>query len=237
MIERIRVAAAICLLIASTVASAAEPDRQSLIDAWAAYMPTTAGTVAFELRDDGVYYIEDENLPYEGELRLIGAIVRPAEIGTDQMSFSHMGMVEFELVGLPEERLQTQSYYYWLADRQSLHYSEVEQAWLGPEAYRAAFQDFYVDEGSFGALTFMLNYGIWILLIALVLWVFTGLHKHNKKARTLMDDSASINEQARKNLDRSEKMQKETIEIMRRSLELQCSGNELLAQIRDSLKR
>ncbi len=225
------------LLCTSIAANAAEPNRQALIDAWSEYMPTTPGTLEFEPRGDETYFIKDENLPYEGELRIIGAVVRPIEIGAGGASFTHLGLIEFELVGLAEDLRESQSYYYWLADRQSLYFSEADRAWLGSAAYSAAFQDYYVNETSFELLSFMLNYGIWILLIVLVVWVFAALRKHSREARALMDDSASINDQARENLDRSEKMQKEIIEISRRTLELQESNNRLLEDIRDSLKR
>ncbi len=223
------------LLAASLSASAAEPNRQSLIDAWADYMPTAPGTVVFEARGDDLFYLEDENLPYAGELRLVGALVRPAEAVSEDAEFTHLGMLEMTLIDLPAERLQSQNYYYWLADRQTLHYSETEQAWLGPDAYREALQDFYAGDVSFGPLSFMLNYGIWVFLIALLVWVFLAFNKQHKKARALMDDSSSINQLARENLDRSAEIQKESIEITRQMLDVQKANTRVLEQIRDRL--
>jgi len=225
----------LAVLAVSVSAGAAEPDRQSLIDAWVEFMPSAPGTTAFEVRGDGVYYLEDENLPYAGEVRLVSALVRPAEATAEGVPFTHMGVVEFKLADLPVERLQTQNYYYWLADRQTLHFSEADEAWVGPAAYRTAIQSFYSRDESFGPLSFMLNYGIWIFLVALLIWVFSLLNRHNRKARSLMDDSASINEKARENLERSEKMQKEAIEISRALLDIQKANSKLLEQIRDRL--
>lgn len=235
MTHRNRMSLIAALLLATFSAAAAEPDRQSLIDAWVDYMPTTSGTVTFEARGDDLYYIQDENLPYDGELRLIGALVRPAEAMTEDTAFTHIGMLELELVDLPVERLQSQNYYYWLSDRQSLHFSDTAEAWVGPEAYRVAIQDYYADDVSFGPLSFMLNYGIWVFLIALLIWVFITLNKHNNKARALMDDSTSINDKARENIERAEKIQEEAIEITRQILGVQKDNNKVLAEIRDKL--
>ena len=235
MRHRIRVILTGVLLAASLNVSAAEPNRQSLIDAWVDYMPTAPGTVVFEARGGDRYYLEDENLPYAGELRLIGALVRPAEAMGEDATFTHIGMLEMELVDLPVERLQSQNYYYWLSDRQTLHFSAVGQAWLGPAAYRKAIQDLYSSDISFGPLSFMLNYGIWILLIILLIWVFVAFNKQHKKARALLDDSSSINALARENLDRSAAIQKESIQITRQVLEVQKENTRVLEQIRDRL--
>ena len=81
----------------------------------------------------------------------------------------------------------------------------------------------------------MLNYGIWIFLIALLVWVFLAFNKQHKKARALIDDSSSINERARENLDRSAEIQKESIEITRQILDIQKANTRVLEQIRDCL--
>jgi len=52
-----------------------------------------------------------------------------------------------------------------------------------------------------------------------------------------MDDSAEINEQARKNLDRAEAMQDEVLAIARETRNLQKESNELLARMLQALQR
>ena len=51
----------------------------------------------------------------------------------------------------------------------------------------------------------------------------------------LMDDSSSINQLARENLDRSAEIQKESIEITRQMLDAQKANTRVLEQIRDRL--
>jgi hypothetical protein len=226
--------AALCVL--PSAAMAAEPTRQSLIEAWEAHMAQIPGTQAFEARGEDVYFIRDESLPYEGELRRVGVLVRPMDTVTEGAQFTHMGIVEFELPDFPVERMQYQSYYLWLEDRQNFYYSQADQAWLDSAAYRASFQD-QMGVGSFRVLSFMLNYGIWILLIALIAFIFLVAGKQSRKARALMDDSASINQKARENLDRSEKLQDEMLGIANRTLEIQTANHELLKQILAAVRR
>jgi len=164
-------------------------------------------------------------------------LVRPSESAGFETDFTHFGMVDFELSDMPVERLSTQLYYYWLADRQTLHYSKSAQEWVDASAYQESITDLYGGTPSFGALSFMLNYGIWVLLIGLLIFVFVGVNKQAKKARSLMDETAEINDKARQNLDRAEAMQDEVLSIARETRDLQKEGNELLARMLQALQR
>lgn len=216
--------------------SLAAPDRASLLSAWAEAMTTLPSTLAFEERDDGGYHLADDSLPYEGEVRVVSSIVRPVPMA-ESTGFTHTGLVEFELVDLPAELRESQSYYYWLADRQMLYYSDADDGWLASAQYQAALQTSYEEPYAFGPLSFMLNYGIWVVLLALLLWVFLTLSRQQRKARTLMDETASINEMARENIERSAEIQQESIEITRKVLEIQEANRRVLEQIRDNTAR
>ena len=226
---------ALCAFI--PINALADADRDSLVAAWEAHITGLPGTESFEKTADGVYQLKDTDLPYEGELNLLGVLVRASESAGFETDFTYFGMIEFELTDLPAERLSSQVYFYWLADRQTLHYSESAQEWVDASTYQASITDLYSGAPSFSALSFMLNYGIWVLLIGLIIFVFVGLNKQTKKARSLMDDTADINEQARKNLDRAEAMQDEVLSIAREARDLQKENNELLAKMLQALQR
>ena len=226
---------ALCALL--PVHAHADANRESLIAAWETHIAELPGTESFEKTADGVYEYKDTDLPYEGELKLLGALVRPADSAGFETDFTHFGMVEFELPGMPAERLTSQVYYYWIADRQTLHYSKSAQQWVDAAAYQESITDLYGTTPSFGALSFMLSYGIWVLLIALLVFVFVGVNKQTKKARDLMDETAEINDKARENLDRAEAMQDEVLSIARETRDLQKEGNELLARMLQALQR
>jgi hypothetical protein len=108
---------------------------------------------------------------------------------------------------------------------------------MGPADYQASITELYSGGASFGALSFMLNYGIWVLLIGLLAFAFIAVGRQAKKARALMDESAAINLQARENLDRSERMQDEVLSIARETRDLQSENNQLLKEMLSALKR
>jgi len=224
----------IFILLLASVACAepqAQPDRDSLIDAWESHVRSLPGTTSLEATGDDTYRYADTDLPYEGELTIIGALVRSADSAGFETDFTHLGMVDFELADLPPERLSSQVYYYWLADRQTMHYSESQQAWVSTSSYQASISDRYGGDKSFSTLSFMLNYGIWILLVVLLGFVFVSFSRQAKKARSLMDDTASINQMARENLDKAKGMQDEVLAIARESRDLQSENNELIRRL------
>ena len=219
-----------------TVPAHAEADRASLIKAWEAYMASLPSITNFEKTGDGKYRFSDTELPYEGELILHGALVR--SLGTpDDSIFSHTGMLEFELADLPEERLSSQLYYYWIADKQMLYYSTIRGDWISQTQYTDEFSGNYGYDSNFWFMSFMMKYGIWILLIVLIVFLFRGVNTQMKKNRALMDDTAAINEKARENVDRAQAMQDEVLAISRQSLELQAQNNETLKKILEALSR
>ncbi len=236
----VRLAAALIILFAGAYAANAgpeTPDRDSLVGAWEAHIAALPSTVAFEPLGDGVYRLEDSDLPYDGELKIVGALVRSADTGGYSTGFSHLGMVDFELTDIPVERLSSQVYYFWLGDRQTMHFSDSEQRWVDIATYQASISGMYSAGASYGALSFMLNYGIWIILIAVVIVGIIAVGKQAKKARTLMDDSAAINDMARQNIERAEGLRDEILAIARETRDLQADNNKLLRQMLDTLRQ
>lgn len=126
-----------CLAFLGTDARA-DADRESLISAWEAHIAALPSTSAFEKTGDGTYQLTDTDLPYEGELLLRGALVKSSGV-PEGSPFTHMGMLEIELTDLPEERLASQLYYYWIADKQMLYYSADRKTWVSQADYTAEF--------------------------------------------------------------------------------------------------
>lgn len=224
---------AVILLAANLAAgeALAAADRDGLLEAWENHMRSLPGTAEFVAEGEGSYRLRDTELPYDGSLRVVSSLVRSADNAGFETGFSHMGIVEFVLDDMPPERLASQAYYYWIADRQHLHYYEPDARWVDTQAYQQVLTGLYGGEGAFAPLSFMLNYGIWILLIALLVFAFGALKRQSTKARSLMDETRDINAQARRNLDRSEKMQDEVLAIAREARDLQQQNNELLRQL------
>ncbi len=225
--------AGLCCLLSSVAGAAA--DRESLLAAWEAHMAALSDTAQFEAIGDQRYRLEDTALPYEGEVRVVGVLLRGADSFAGD--FTHFGMVEFELVDLPPERQASQSYYYWLTDRQTLHYSSAEDRWVDTATYNAALQAHYGYAGDFGGFSFMLNYGIWVVLLGALVLVIVVVTRQAKKARALMDESAAINRRARENIDRAAALQDEALAVARQSVELQAETNALLRRLVERQER
>lgn len=240
MVSNMRITAAFILLLLGALVThdaLAEPDRDSLVEAWEAHIAARPSTVVFESLGDDVYRLEDSDLPYEGELKVVGALVRSADTAGYDTGFNYLGMVDFQLSDMPAERLSSQVFYYWLSDRQTLHYSEAEQRWVDTAAFQASISDIYSGGSSFGALSFMLNYGIWVIIIVLLAFAFIAIGRQAKKARSLMDETAEINQKARENIDRAEGLQDEVLAIARENRDLQSENNALLEQMLETLKK
>lgn len=218
-------------------AASADANRDSLVEAWEAHVASLPGTVRLEAIGDGVYNFEDTDLPYKGELTIVGALVRPAESAGYETGYSHLGMVDFTLADMPTERLSSQVYYYWLTDRQTLHYSEADQRWVDAATFQDSIRTMYDTDVPSSALSIALNYGLWIFLIGLLVFTFIIVGRQTRKATSLMDDSANINEKARQNIDRAEKLQDELLAIARETRDLQSQNNELLRKMLDTLQK
>ncbi len=95
----------------------------------------------------------------------------------------------------------------------------------------------YDSDVSFSVLSFVLSYGFWIFLIALLVFTFVVVGRQTRKATSLMDDSAAINDKARENIDRAEELQDELLAIARETRDLQSESNALLKQMLDALKK
>ncbi|NNC78420.1 MAG: hypothetical protein HKN77_10685 [Woeseiaceae bacterium] len=231
---------AVIFLITAILANgiaAAEPDREALLEAWQAHIASLPSTTALEPVSDGVFRYIDSDLPYDGELKIVGVLIRNVDAGGYASEFTHVGMVEFELSELPMERMSSQLYYYWLTDRQSLHYSKTTQSWVDPATYQETITEGLSGGSSYGAMSFMMNYGIWIFLIGLIIYVFVAARRQMGKSRSLLDETAAINAQARENIDRAKEMQDELLEIARDSRDLQAKNNALLKEAVEALKR
>lgn len=224
------------VLLASSNA-AATPDRESFLAAWQAHIASLPSTTAFEPVGEGVFRYADSDLPYDGELKVVGVLVRHVDSGGYASDFTHIGMVEFELADIPPERMSSQLYYYWLTDRQSLYYSQQAQRWVDLASYQETLAEGMSGGTGFGMMSFMMNYGIWIFLIALIIYVFIAVGRQVKKSRSLMDETAAINAQARENIDRAKGLQDELLAIARDSRDLQAENNKLLKEAVEALKR
>lgn len=210
----------------------AQPDKASLLDAWETRIVELGGTL--DPQPDDTYLLTDDSLPYEGTVVVVSTLIRAApEQSYGDVQVSHSGIVEFRLEDLPVERTGSQLYYYWLTDRQNFQFLDDSQEWISQSQYNNLLQN--SRGSSYSALSWFVNWGFWIVVLILVIWLAVFLGRSQKKAKSLMSDSADINNLARENIERSAELQAEMAGLARKNAQLMEDNNVLLRQILESV--
>lgn len=218
-------------LAASAVAGvsakdAAPPDEASLLHAWEAAQRQSPGTEVFERSGDRRYHLKTSRFPFDGELVVLNLLIEPLALDDEP---GYTGTVEVELVGLPDDvrARYAQSFARWQAGH-TLFYDRGRGEWVTAEAWREA-QMKQLRTG-FGAQP-----GLWGFLSANLFWIlFLVL-----LAVFLVHASRKANRQMRTALEAQEKVLADhqlSLEMARRSLELNEQANRLLEEIRDALR-
>lgn len=224
----------IIMLALTGLGAHAQPDRTALLDAWKSRMTELGGTL--QPQSDEAFFLTDDSLPYEGKVEIVSALIRSApEQSYGDIVISHSGIVEFRLEDLPTERTASQLYYYWLADRQNFHFLSDTQEWISQARYNQLLQNSHST--SYSALSWIVNWGFWIVVLGLVIWLALFLGRSQKKAKSLMSDSADINNLARENIEKSAELQNEMAGLARKNAQLMEDNNVLLRQILESVSR
>lgn len=221
---------------AAEVPLAGAPDRAALLEGWAAHMANLDATHTFEQVDEDSWYLEDNELPYTGQINVVGTTVRPMEYGGFESGFSAFGIVEMELVELPETRRQAQTVIYWLNDRQMLYFLDEEQRWVNSAAYQQALAETFDEDYYYSPYGWVYDYGFSLFLIGVVIVAFIFFSRQVNRASAIQEEARVINQKALENIERSKKVQDESIAISRELRDIQVENLELLKDIRDALK-
>jgi hypothetical protein len=188
----------------------AQPTRAGLIQAWEALQRSDPETTAFEKRSDNVYHFATKRFPFDGELKLLNATVEEAN------GFSQFipGIVEVELVGLPEKVLRDyeRSYSYWTRGN-TLYYDVSSKRWLaGKEFGEAVRQKGAIFGGSFWSwLPTLLLVGFLLLFIGMIVRAQRRQQGYVKRVERSLEISERILQLSEKSAQRDE----QRLEILR----------------------
>jgi uncharacterized membrane protein len=202
------------------------PDEASLLRAWEDAQRRSPGTEALERRSDRRYHFKTSRFPFDGELVVLNLLIEPLPLDDEP---GYTGTVEVELVGLPDDvrSRYVQSFARWQAGH-TLFYDRGRGEWVTAEAWREAQMRHL--RGAFGAQP-----GLWGFLSANLLWVlFLVL-----LLVFLVPASRRANRQMKAALEAQQKVQADhqlSLEMARRSIELNEQANRLLEEIRDALR-
>ncbi|HEY6553581.1 MAG TPA: hypothetical protein VI669_09505 [Vicinamibacteria bacterium] len=218
------------LVALSTIGAAsyaqAPPDEASLLRAWEAAQRLSPATQTLEPTGERRYRYRTSRFPFDGELVVLNALIEPMPVDDGT---GYFGTVEVELVGLPPEvpvRF-AQSYARWQGSH-VLFYDPARGEWLTGEVWRAArMKDLGATMGVGGGLLGFLSANLfWVLfLVLLVVFLSFAGRKANRQMKTALEAQKAVMDDHQRSL-----------EMGRRSIELNEEANRLLAEIRDELR-
>jgi len=193
------------------------PTKESLITAWENQQKTDPNTLAFEEISPNIYRFKTERFPFDGELRILNITVDEQMSGFEG-GFT-MGIVEIELVDLPEDFLKKYSYSYsaW-SQSNILYYDQENEKWLSAKEYYTKAQEnlpsgVFIDPFNYIPLLFL------FFLIIILIFVY-NIQKRNRKYLDF------VRELSQKETDLAEKAYK-----------LSKNSNKLLNNILKELKK
>jgi len=219
------------LLLVPALAVAA-PDRAGLIKAWESAMRHDG---ALDAQADGEYHYRNESLGYDGRVKLLTAIVQTDRLpGGDVTKVQARGTVDFDLPDLPTAPANAMSIgvQSWKSERESFLYDADKQVWLSIMEWAKGRQH---GEGG-RAFSWLLDW-MPIGLVVIVVIVFWGAFRIQRRAGRQLTDSADIGRRSRETIERAAKLQDEQKARTEESLSLARRNTALLESILEELRK
>jgi hypothetical protein len=194
------------------------PTEESLIEAWENIQKKDPKTIIFEKISTGHYRFKTERFPFDGELEVLNITI-DERMGDYDYGYI-MGVVEVELLDLPEDFLEKYSYSYsaWL-QRNILYYDKESEQWLSDKEYYGKMKQKIPS----GSLIDVLSYAPYILffffIFVMLIIIFT-VQRKNKKY-----------------LDFAQELNKRQIDLAEESHKLAKKNHKLLSEILKELKK
>ncbi len=210
------------LILIANLALAGDNLQTSLINAWEEIQKNDRQTLVFEKLEPGRYTFHTTRFPFEGELRVLNVSIEDTPMFDDFGGYS-TGMVEIELLDLPDDFIDKYAYSYTNWQQNNFLYLDSEtNKWLSSKEWQStAFKK------SQGWQTFASWSGyFWILILLVIvgfLWlVFRKSSAQMKKAMEAQKKALADSERA--------------IQLSERAIKLTEDSNQTLKEILEVLK-
>lgn len=204
----------------------AQPTEESLIQAWEAIQKKDPQIATFEKIEERRYKFKTKRFPFDGELNVLNVSID--EFNAFGEEGCTMGVVEVELVGLPDDFMTKYAYSYstW-SQNNCLYYDDKTGKWLSSKEYFAkTVEKLKKREPLSEALQNISEYVPYITII-MVVTAFLII--------TLKKNQGYIDEY-RKYMNESKKYAEVSLEIAKKSAETAEDNNRLLKEILEALK-
>jgi uncharacterized membrane protein len=198
-----------------------KPTEVSLLHAWEAMQRNDSEVLIFDKVEASLYRFKTERFPFDGQLRVLNVTIDD-RMGEYEYA-SILGVIEVELVDLPEDFLEKYSYSFsvWQSNN-TLYYDKESQQWLTSSEFVSRTQTKAPELQSFFGtyLTTCLLIIVFIIILIVFFIAVSRLQKRNKKY-----------------LDESRTSIKRSLEIAEKSLSMSEESNKILSEILDELKK
>lgn len=187
--------------------------KESLLQAWETMQKNDPKTTIFQKLGDKRYKFKTELFPFDGELKVLNIVIDDKMFGYDGDRYNALGVVEVELIDLPEDFFQKHAYSYSVWSRNNtLYFDNNIGKWLPSEEY------FEKQVDSFGWWDYF-DYTWIIVLIAIIAlsWLVGRRATKNMKKfnKEYMDVSLDIAKRSIQLSEGSQKILKEILELLK----------------------
>ena len=198
-------------------------DQSELLATWEEAQRSDPQTLLFERVEPGLYRFETERFPFAGDLRVLNVAINDQAYREDERL--RMGIVEIELVDLPEEFLarHAHSYGFWMQTH-LLYFDDEAGRWMSGEEWQ---QRVVGDPGSWCSPLVSLSGWFWIVMLLVLI---VALSFAIRKANGQMKSAMSAQEKALSEQERA-------IRLTERALEIGEESNLVLKEILAALQR
>jgi hypothetical protein len=193
------------------------PTEKSLITAWENQQRNDPNTIVFEKISSNHYHFKTERFPFDGELQVLNVTI-DEQISGFEGSFI-MGIIEPELLDLPEDFLEKYSYSYstWIQNN-ILYYDKEEEKWLSAKEYYSKAKE------NLPTSSFLDTVGyIPLLFLFFIILLLIFVYKIQRRNRLYLDHARELS-------------QKET-DLAEKTYQLSRNSNKLLKEILKELKK
>lgn len=236
VICRLLLAILICPLApvaAAKAASAPTPDRESLISAWEALQRKDPQVIAFEKLEPGLYRFQTSRFPFDGKLRVLNVAIDELDGFPDENGGFALGVVEIELLDLPEDFLAkyAQSYGFWYRTN-TLYFARQSGRWLSVNEWQETFARQY--RGWLRCLGIGGTNWIWWIVLGVFLAFAAILARRTQRQ---MNRAMAAQDQAISDQKQALERQAYAVQLSEQSLRLGERQNALLEDILAELKK
>jgi hypothetical protein len=188
------------------------PTEESLIKAWEGFQKSDPKTLAFEKLSKNRYRFKTERFPFDGELKILNVTVDEQVSGFEGGFI--LGIVEVELVDLPEDFLERYSYSYsaWIQNN-ILYYDKEDKKWLSAEEYYSRMKEKVPASFLFDILNYLPF--LFLFLVIVILLIAINVQQKNKK---YLKHAYDLSEKQMKLIEKSHNLAQESNKILSKIL-------------------